>query len=144
MSDWTRRLEPLLRAQEEGVQFDIHDYSDRFLSQVSTMVHRPQPKSVRDAGHDPAIVNFHAVAAGQAAPEVCRMFLACLQLANMGNVSVIPPSLSKADPLPAVGRSKKAAKDILCVSHNAWSQETGFDLRLVREARRLLETENVF
>lgn len=127
------------------MQFDIHDYSDRFLSQVSTMVHRPQPKSARDAGHDPAIVNFHAVAAGQAAPEVCRMFLACLQLANMGNVSLIPPSHDKTEPAPAgpVSRGKKAPPNPN-LYNNAWSQETGFDLRLVREARRLLDTENVF
>ena len=141
-----------MRAQEEGAQFDIHDYSDRFLSQVSNLVHHPLPKSKRDAGADPAIINFHAVAAGQSAPEVCRMFLACLQLANMGNVSVIPPNygkeVSSVTPatVPSKARGKKTDVDAMATECSGcmWRQEAGFDLRLVSESRRLLDVENVF
>lgn len=36
-------------------------------------------------------VGFEEVVHGQSSEEVCRVFLACLQLANMGNVMVVPP-----------------------------------------------------
>ena len=40
------------------------------------------------------IIQFDSVVAGKPNTEVCRVFLACLQLANMGNLMVVPPKVN--------------------------------------------------
>ena len=112
VSEWTRRLEPLLQAQEEEPEFDIHEYSDRLLSDVSSLTrHRPQQEqqeqqeqNKEDKDH-PQRINFYEAAQGKSAQEVSRLFLACLQLANAGNVVVVQPApyLGAGKAQPKVG-----------------------------------------
>lgn len=95
MSEWTARLEPLLREQEESVQFDIHEYSDRLLIDLGEVVARTDRlslgggSSLGDPEEEQDVVSFRDVAEGRPSAEVCRVFLACLQLANLGNVEVL-------------------------------------------------------
>ena len=108
VSDWTRRLEPVLRQQEESVAFDIFSYADSLLSKVSETVALPETARTRrsvgsfggrvtDIGADmdeesdtaDQVVGIEEIAAGMDASEFSRMFLACLQLANSGNIDII-------------------------------------------------------
>lgn len=95
MSEWTTRLEPILREQEEAAQFDIHEYSDRLLVDLGEVVARTGGISLGGSSLDPEdgeekdVVSFREVAEGRPSAEVCRVFLACLQLANLGNVEVL-------------------------------------------------------
>ena len=99
VSAWTLRLEPLLLEQESRPVFDIHEYSDKALSLVSSKVrvkvevaeeHENSTENERSAtleDDDDTTVNFSDVVGGESNVEVCRIFLACLQLANLGNLS---------------------------------------------------------
>jgi len=83
VSEWTKRLEPLLKEEEKAEVFDIHQYSDKLLTKVVEVLKEPEnPVS-------PDIVSFNEIVEGQSSAEVCRVFLACLQLANVGNLDVI-------------------------------------------------------
>lgn len=84
VASWTSRLEPLLQRQEEEAAFDIHAYSDAVLGDLAQRSH------AADAAPAEAVA-FNDVAAGRSAGEVCRVFLACLQLANLGNVDLLRP-----------------------------------------------------
>lgn len=121
VTEWTRRLEPLLRAQEDAPEYDIHTYSDLVLSQVGMVVkmdhhqrfsllgidgddadeeeHRQCATRRMSVQEDSGLVDFSevvglgGVGAGNLGPssaEVCRIFLACLMLANMGSLDVVP------------------------------------------------------
>jgi hypothetical protein len=124
VTEWTRRLEPLLRAQEDAPEYDIHTYSDLVLSQVGTVVEMDHHQrfsllgidgddDIDEEGHrrcsnrrvsvqqDSGLVDFSEVVGfggvetgspGPSSAEVCRVFLACLMLANMGSLDVIPSS----------------------------------------------------
>ena len=86
VADWTTKLEATLRAQEEATPFDIHVYSGAVMSSVQKAVING---SVRN---DAKSVAFAEVAGGRDSAEVCRVFLACLQLVNAGSLSVSPTS----------------------------------------------------
>lgn len=107
VSDWTRRLEPVLRQQEESTAFDIFTYADTLLSKVSETVALPESTRTRrsvgsfgghvaqpdadtaDVSNIDHVVGIEEIAAGMNASEFSRMFLACLQLANSGNIDII-------------------------------------------------------
>ena len=105
VSDWTRRLEPVLRQQEESAAFDIHVYADNVLAQVSltcttqatSHIHTTAEKG---QNYDPSIVGIEDITGGLSSSEVSRTFLACLQLANLGNIDIIVPDLPTHE-LPA-------------------------------------------
>lgn len=83
---WTARLEPVLQRQEEAEVFDIHKYADTVLQDLATLsLHHVEPEAqIKEE------VSFKDVVEGKSSGEVCRVFLACLQLANFGNVDVMP------------------------------------------------------
>jgi hypothetical protein len=120
----------MLQAQEDAPAFDIHDYSDRFLSRVGSLVRRPQPKAEKRP--DPSRISFYDAAQGQPPAEMCRMFLACLQLANMGNVEVLPgaPKTLEGSNIANTNGKEKGGG-------GRW----GFDLRLVCETRRTIDVD---
>jgi hypothetical protein len=96
VSDWTAKLEPILKAQEESSVFDIHAYSDNLLLDLSTAVSRQASLFAQQAPVIPeeceiGVISFEELVHGESSAETCRKFLACLQLANYGNVEVIPP-----------------------------------------------------
>ncbi|KAJ1422879.1 hypothetical protein B484DRAFT_110063 [Ochromonadaceae sp. CCMP2298] len=91
VADWTQRLEPILQQQEESVQFDIHAYCETFIVEVDDVVAQREAEMPEDAEQEAEQeVGFSAVVHGRSSAEVCRVFLACLQLTNQGTVSIIP------------------------------------------------------
>lgn len=98
VAEWTQRLEPILQQQEEGAQFDIHAYCETFLEGVDEAIveHDEEIEQLEAAGvtpeeeQIPGEVSFGEVVAGQSSAEVCRIFLACLQLVNHGSISITP------------------------------------------------------
>lgn len=89
VNDWTMRLEPILLAQEDAEPFDIHAYSDRVLMNMKNITVRKK-KDQKKVNKE--TIGFSQIVAGQTSAEVCRIFLACLQLANLGNVEVLNTS----------------------------------------------------
>jgi hypothetical protein len=96
VAEWTQRLEPILQQQEEAGQFDIHAYCEQFLEEVDEAValHEDEAGSCDDDDdarvmHESG-VSFGEVVSGKPSGEVCRIFLACLQLVNHGNIAITP------------------------------------------------------
>ena len=71
------RLEPKLEAEERRRNFDIHVYGDEVMGRVAAA----SKGSV-------APVTFAQAVCGLSAHDVCRSFLATLQLANDRNVEI--------------------------------------------------------
>jgi hypothetical protein len=91
VAEWTQRLEPILQQQEEAPQFDIHAYCEHFLEDVDVVVaQHEEEEHGSDEEVDQGAVSFGEVVAGQPREEVCRIFLACLQLVNHGNICITP------------------------------------------------------
>lgn len=140
VKEWTNKLEPKLKEQEEAPQFDIHQYSDKILSRVSDLA-----ADTNDTSNIP----FYDVVKDQTPEEVCRLFLACLQLANLGNINVLPNSdPSKVCALPAPTNNKKKSnraimEDVLMKNdENIGTQNTllnGFQLQLLSNNRKKIE-----
>lgn len=82
------RLEPKLEAEEKRRNFDIHVYGDEVMGRVAAA-----SKSAV------APVTFAQAVCGLSAHDVCRSFLATLQLANDGNVEI---SLRGGYPFPRI------------------------------------------
>lgn len=124
VAEWTQRLEPILQQQEEGAQFDIHAYCETFLEGVDEAIveHDEEIEQLEAAGitpeevQVPGEVSFGEVVAGQSSAEVCRIFLACLQLVNHGSISITPAAdVNQWTFLPAAadalrGQSAKGSK----------------------------------
>jgi hypothetical protein len=99
VSEWTYRLEHVLHQQEEATTFDIHSYADNLLTQMNRtcntdLASRMNRRSKSMTGFNEKdlqsnIVRIDEVVGGLPAAEVSRIFLACLQLANSGNVEII-------------------------------------------------------
>jgi len=85
VSEWERKLLPLLEAQNERRQFDIQLYGHELLTKMPDAPSVPQAAS---KGAAPC-VPFVELMAGQERFEVCRLFLAALQLANNGNIEIV-------------------------------------------------------
>lgn len=86
-----------MQQQEEAAQFDIHAYCETFLEGVEEAIveHDEGIEQLEAAGESSSQetlgeVGFGDVVAGQSSAEVCRIFLACLQLVNHGSLSIIP------------------------------------------------------
>ena len=100
VSAWEARLLPLLEAQERRRQFDIAHYTSRLLAQLpdapradaSACAARPVPSE----GGCARAMPFATLMAGAERFEVCRMFLAALQLANNRNVDIVVPACARA------------------------------------------------
>lgn len=101
VSEWNAKLEPILLEQEERPEFDIHVYSDRTLRLVSErmddMERRGIDKSKNKRLKDNREIHFSDIVREAPQYEACRMFLACLQLANLGNVDFIQEDHSQLD-----------------------------------------------
>lgn len=85
VAEWQAKLEPTFAAEELRPTFDIHQYG-RNLMDIMMTKNGPQPpkdlSSVR--------LDFHAAVEGKPRYDVCRYFLAALQLANNHNVVISP------------------------------------------------------
>eukprot|EP01039_Chlorochromonas_danica_P005316 gene5316-5851_t len=97
VSEWTNKLEPILQAQEEAKPFDIHYCADGVLEQLSrkTKLLAKNKKSPEEKKQ--LAITFEEVTDHQSSAEVCRAFLACLQLANLGNVEILAGENTRAN-----------------------------------------------
>ncbi|CAI5708337.1 unnamed protein product [Peronospora destructor] len=85
VSDWQERLTPLLKQQDAHSPFDIHHYANP-PSVTKNKRARIDPGPEDDEKKE--TVPFETLVDGKSQFEVCRLFLATLQLANSGNVSL--------------------------------------------------------
>jgi len=98
VNEWQNRLGPILQEQDNRAPFDIHQYGGKIINKLaSTAPPRVQRsiaeqkiKEIDAALRDSDVcLSFAQVVAGKARHEVCRMFLASLQLANNGNLQLM-------------------------------------------------------
>lgn len=100
VNEWQTKLTPLLKEQDDRPPFDIQHYGREIIVHLkkehrtsisATVRENKRQKRVTDSDEDePAeIVPFDRLAGGKNSYEVCRMFLASLQLANNGNVELV-------------------------------------------------------
>ena len=83
VDQWQEKLEPILAAEEQRPEFDIHEYGRTVLSSVGDVLGHDKVKGVNDSAK---FVNFDQVTKGCPNYQVCRYFLASLCLCNTGNV----------------------------------------------------------
>lgn len=78
--EWQNSLMPLLDEEEERKPFDIHEYGDEMLNRLEQGQHtvEKEPEDFRKIMCKADDTRF----------DICRMFLATLQLANNGNVLI--------------------------------------------------------
>lgn len=105
VSDWQEKLTPLLKQQDAHPPFDIHHYGREIigrleeelksfsLDKLSGSCKRDEKKRARlnmspgqEAETERGAVPFVTLVGGKSQFEVCRLFLASLQLANSGNM----------------------------------------------------------
>ena len=109
--DWQSRMEPILAAEELRPAFDIHEYGHQVMhtleddvasdgedkgeeGDVDELLSGDYEGMDDDGDESPATAasnlgKFERVVAGMPPEEVCRVFLASLQLANAGNVRLV-------------------------------------------------------
>lgn len=80
VAKWEGKLNPILEEESLHPPFDIHDCGGKIVSLLQTEEDSPQESSDN--------LNFSHVVDGLDQYQVCRMFLATLQLANNGNVAL--------------------------------------------------------
>jgi Condensin II complex subunit CAP-H2 or CNDH2, C-term len=157
VADWTCRLEPILRAQELAPEYNIHTYSDLVLTQVGSVSEMDLERRFRVLGlnsdentggeeiailntlrtnvrTDRAAVDFQEIVGdeeGRSSGEVCRVFLACLMLANAGNLDLIPqPAVEK----PCKSGKNKGGKGRI-EKKVYFNKKSSFHVRILRNRR---------
>mmetsp|Transcript_85078 Transcript_85078/g.214459 ORF Transcript_85078/g.214459 Transcript_85078/m.214459 type:complete len:714 (+) Transcript_85078:102-2243(+) len=81
---WQDQLEPVLKEFESRPEFDIHEYSTKFLDKMSNI-----QSSSKDGADGERTIKFARLVHGQPRWEICRRFLTCLILTNTGNTDII-------------------------------------------------------
>ncbi|KAG6949136.1 hypothetical protein JG688_00014764 [Phytophthora aleatoria] len=103
VSDWQDKLSPLLKQQDTRPPFDIHLYGREIIGRLeeeqknaSLAMHSKTTKRDKNkrarlepaSDEEESAVPFETLVDGKSQFEVCRLFLASLQLANNGNVAL--------------------------------------------------------
>ncbi|KAL1524614.1 hypothetical protein AB1Y20_019503 [Prymnesium parvum] len=90
VDEWNARVGPLLDEQNCHPEFNISTYRERLLESFERIDHLPLLKQAkRDGKNARPILPFAEAARGEEQWEVCRMFLAALQLTNSGNINLV-------------------------------------------------------
>ncbi|TMW61292.1 hypothetical protein Poli38472_013755 [Pythium oligandrum] len=100
VNEWQDKLDPILKEQNSHPLFDIHHYGREILGHLESKKpkrkapkRRKRPDDERSDeeqdGDETAPIPFGEIVSGLNQFEVCRMFLASLQLANNGNVHLV-------------------------------------------------------
>lgn len=84
VEDWKSRIEPLLEEEEQRREFDISQYGKEIMRALEVDLRKKDTNKARIS---------HLIQ-NPAKFEVCRMFLATLQLANLYKLEIIPPAES--------------------------------------------------
>jgi len=85
IDEWSQKLTPLLEAQESRPAFDIQQYGTKLIQSF----HIESEEVLKEAPR-PVMQTFTELFKGSPTYEVSRTFSSMLQLANMGNVKIIP------------------------------------------------------
>lgn len=85
VTEWTKRLEPILAAEELHPPFNIRSIGGEIIEAVGNENGGDVDTKSKDAS-----VPFESIVRGKVEYEICRSFLAMLQLANDGNIEIIP------------------------------------------------------
>lgn len=99
VADWRTKIEPLLAEEEERPGFDIKEYSNAIVGRLEDEKERNNCQSS----------GMNYVFSSTEPYEVCRNFLATLQLINSNQIEIVPVdhSTSSADdrslPIPTIG-----------------------------------------
>eukprot|EP01035_Chromulina_nebulosa_P017504 gene17504-23061_t len=136
VTDWTNKLDPILREQEKIPAYDIHQYSDNLLVKVNHIT-KIKSNNIENISNDNCQIKFEEIAQGQNNAEVCRIFLACLQLVNMGNLQVCSSDIKGNNDLKSKGNM---TYPVLKNVENAEYNQT-FSLKLLNITTRKLEFE---
>ena len=98
VGEWQTRLGPVLEEQARRRTFDIREYGHEIMGDVAEHLetvkadNQPaKPSKRKSMAKDEEIVPLAAVTAGKPSYDVCRIFLASLQLANEGNLLLHHP-----------------------------------------------------
>ena len=81
VNDWQSKINPVLNLQSKRSKYDIYAYGEALINQLSNTEHKSTTETETP-------VNFARIAEKKPTHEVCRLFLATLQLANMGNIEI--------------------------------------------------------
>lgn len=84
VDEWEAKLEPILEEQHLRRPFDISEYGDKIQDSL-----RERQGVAGEHGVGAHCVPFKDVVAGAPQFEICRAFLAVLQLANSGKVEIV-------------------------------------------------------
>ncbi|CAN8069158.1 unnamed protein product [Agarophyton chilense] len=82
VESWEARIQPILDEEEQRPEFDIAAYGHRILSQFRERADKQQTKEM----------SMSIMFRGPDTYDVCRKFLATLQLANSYSIEIVPPS----------------------------------------------------
>ena len=126
VTEWSNKVEPLLSEESSRREFDIGEYSSRLLDNFDAGAISQSKKSKRADGAAADSVAFQDLAQAAEPYEVCRAFLAALQLTNQGNVELVP--------------SGDVDKGSMALTVNLLSREKRFE-RLADEAGGLLDDD---
>ena len=89
VGDWQSKLAPILEEEEQRPEFNIHDYGDRVIEimeeEIESNDHSDDPKKAN-------VVSFRDITRNCKNYEVCRLFLASLNLTSAGNVAFVSNS----------------------------------------------------
>jgi hypothetical protein len=91
IGDWITKLEPKLAAEEAREVFNIAKYANKVICDVSDILEKSSGhESLKSAETEAQVrsVNFSKIVENNPSYEVCRIFTACLQLANMGTIEI--------------------------------------------------------
>ena len=145
VTDWTNRIEPILQNQEKVPVYDIHEYSDRILLCVNKLVQQNIPPEKNTSNKSKDVVKFDNIVVNKShtPAEVCRVFLACLQLANLGNLVVVPPEKNQGHEIQR--KISKSGKVNACDDfvENPGRFHDSFYVRLL-DSRKKVDIENHF
>jgi hypothetical protein len=106
---WQKRMEPLLEEEEARPEFNMRTYGDQIVQALSTSSCTEKEEDKNDDDNStlqktssssqlPQMIFSHLVKKLQPEPyEICRLFLATLQLANNGNVQIMQQGISIDD-----------------------------------------------
>lgn len=146
-----------MRAQEAAPEYNIHTYSDLVLTQVGSVSEMDLERRFRMLGFnsdentggeenailttlranvrtDRSVVDFQEIVGdeeGRSSGEICRVFLACLMLANAGNLDLIPKP-AETKPCKA-GKGREGKGKIEKVFH--YTKKSSFHVRILKSIR---------
>jgi len=93
VGEWQTRLSPMLKEQDSRRPFDIHEYGREIIRKCVDVTKDRNNQMVSNSKGVPTInpkepIDFHKMTAEKPQFEICRLFLASLQLSNNLNVKL--------------------------------------------------------